>query len=272
MKSAYVAGGRFKVYEDGTINTVFDGIETPAPISYIGKTGRRYGTVRYIENGRQKMAYIHRLVAGAFIPNPYNLPQVNHIDGNKLNNAVSNLEWVTASKNVQHAYEIGLSNPMATAIPCKYCGTFTKARDEICPKCKLSLNAEANELDRHAKQSDRYSVIDTRFISETEKKYVEQAANGKSVVEIAELFGVSRQCVSAALLQAERKAARGNRPSKTAESQRISLVNKVQKSRKHLEEAKAVLAIAEADYQARLTALETFEKAFFSNDGTENET
>lgn len=50
----------------------------------------------------------HRLVAEAFIPNPHGLPAVNHKDGNKLNNSVNNLEWISIAENNQHAYDIGL--------------------------------------------------------------------------------------------------------------------------------------------------------------------
>lgn len=52
--------------------------------------------------------YVHRLVAQAFIPNPNNLPEVNHIDGNRQNNNVSNLEWIDRTGNYQHAIDTGL--------------------------------------------------------------------------------------------------------------------------------------------------------------------
>lgn len=56
-----------------------------------------------IKLGRGNMRRIHRLVAQAFIPNPLNLPQINHIDECKTNNNVENLEWVSASQNVRHS-------------------------------------------------------------------------------------------------------------------------------------------------------------------------
>lgn len=66
----------------------------------IGEHGYRY--YRLSKNGKKKMVYAHRLVAETYIPNPDNLPVVNHKDGNKLNNNVSNLEWVTYSENTKH--------------------------------------------------------------------------------------------------------------------------------------------------------------------------
>ena len=59
---------------------------------------------------------VHRLVAQTFIPNPDNLPEVNHIDGNKLNNHVDNLEWVTRQDNCIHRQQTGLGDIEAATI------------------------------------------------------------------------------------------------------------------------------------------------------------
>lgn len=67
-----------------------------------------YPQIHLWKNGKEYMFYVHRLVAQTFIDNPLNLPEVNHIDGNRTNNKVSNLEWVTSSGNSYHASKTGL--------------------------------------------------------------------------------------------------------------------------------------------------------------------
>jgi hypothetical protein len=68
---------------------------------------RGYKTV-----GINKTTYmVHRLVATHFCSNPYNKPYVNHLDGNKLNNFATNLEWCTTQENVQHSFDAGLRTP-----------------------------------------------------------------------------------------------------------------------------------------------------------------
>lgn len=74
----------------------------------INKYGYNYITIW--KNGKQKNFLIHRLVAIYFVSNSENKEQVNHLDGNKLNNYVGNLEWCTASENIQHAYTNNLNN------------------------------------------------------------------------------------------------------------------------------------------------------------------
>lgn len=63
-----------------------------------------YSKITLLKNGKQYLVSIHRLVAQTFIDNPKNFPEVNHIDGNKSNNNVNNLEWTTHSENIKHRF------------------------------------------------------------------------------------------------------------------------------------------------------------------------
>lgn len=105
-----------------------DGYEGLYKVSNLGrvksmnynKTGREkclkssdrkgYDAVILSRNGNRVCKSIHRLVLEAFTPNPNNKPQVNHIDGDKKNNNVNNLEWCTAKENTRHSFKNGLQN------------------------------------------------------------------------------------------------------------------------------------------------------------------
>lgn len=72
------------------------------------KNGKLYVQVVLVKEGKKKGYLVHRLVAMAFIPNPQELPEVNHINGRKRDNRAENLEWVDSSQNQHHSYKLGL--------------------------------------------------------------------------------------------------------------------------------------------------------------------
>jgi hypothetical protein len=74
-----------------------------------------YFYVRLTLNGTPKNYRVHRLLTQAFIPNPNNRPRINHEDGDKTNNKLTNLEWCMASDNLRHAYKLGLKQPTRKA-------------------------------------------------------------------------------------------------------------------------------------------------------------
>ncbi len=75
------------------------------------QTGYNFCTISLGGKNKKMCVRIHRAVAETFIENPYNKPEVNHIDGDKSHNYVENLEWVTGKENVFHAFATGLCNP-----------------------------------------------------------------------------------------------------------------------------------------------------------------
>jgi hypothetical protein len=77
------------------------------------KSGRVYFNMTW--RGYTKSVLVNRIIAWRFYPNPDNLPQVNHIDGDKENNAKDNLEWATGSENEKHAHRTGLKSGRGSA-------------------------------------------------------------------------------------------------------------------------------------------------------------
>ena len=111
-KWIYIDGEKsiYKVRSNGDIvSTEYQGRKRKKPHIMQGGIDRDgYHIVALTHNGHKKTFKIHRIVAQYFIPNPFNKPIVNHKDGNKINNNVFNLEWVTDWENVIHAKDYGL--------------------------------------------------------------------------------------------------------------------------------------------------------------------
>lgn len=132
-------GGKYQVSDCGQVrNTISDKILVQTP--------QRQGYLRvnlYREDGTYKTCYVHRLVASAFIENPHNLPQINHIDEIKSNNSVRNLEWVTPKQNVNHGtgHKRGADALKKPVVQLSKAGEFLREFDSI-----ISAGTATNNL------------------------------------------------------------------------------------------------------------------------------
>lgn len=98
---------KYAIHQDGTLIRVRDRYLIS---KHIDETGYYRVNIIYELNGKlQKYARLHRLLALTYLPSVENKPHINHIDGNKLNNSISNLEWCTPKENTQHAISTGLA-------------------------------------------------------------------------------------------------------------------------------------------------------------------
>lgn len=116
-----------------------------------------YLKITLYKNGKCKTFSIHRLVALAHLNNPNNYPVINHKDGNKLNNNISNLEWCTVSQNIKHAFDNGL---------CETCRAASRQN------CKNAHEARIKHLDENLKE-----LFDEIFIRKSKTKDISKKFN-----------------------------------------------------------------------------------------------
>lgn len=120
-----------------------------------------YISVGLWQNGKCKQRMLHRLVAEAFIPNPENKPFVNHIDGNKRNNKVENLEWVTCKENNEHAFQTRL-NPrtgLGTKVKCVETGIIYASFNEASRATKCSIDVIHRSINKKCKTRSGLTFI-----------------------------------------------------------------------------------------------------------------
>ena len=129
----------------------------------------KYCYVTLYKNGKATVIYVHRLVAQAFIPNPDNKPEVNHIDENKTNNQVSNLEWVTHKENINH----GTRNERASKVL-----SDGRLKGENHPNYGKKLGTHSEETKRKMSESHK-----GRKHSEETKAKISKSNKGKKLSE-----------------------------------------------------------------------------------------
>lgn len=148
---------------------------------WLGANG--YYHVDIHEHGTAQKIAVHRLLALHFLPNPENKRTVNHIDGNKQNNTLSNLEWATDSENLQHAHDTGLQPYRRNYSLADY-ETFLTARfltGETITAMAKTLNQSLTQLSLHLREAAvRLQLVDKyTAMLKTQKLHRAQEAGTK---------------------------------------------------------------------------------------------
>lgn len=143
---------KYKVSNTGKIITFKSSQEKEIKQHY-DKYGYLKVSLKY--KGKTYHKFVHRLVAEAFIPNPKNKPQVNHKDGNKSNNNVTNLEWNTPKENIIHAEKHGLR----THFSCEDHPNATTDNNTIRRICELLVQNELTVTDIAKKVGVSFTVV-----------------------------------------------------------------------------------------------------------------
>lgn len=141
------------------------------------KTKDNYFFVSLCRDKYEKRVRVHRLVAEHFLLNPDNLPQINHIDGNKQNNHISNLEWCSAQHNVIHSYKLGLASNKEERHP-----STVLTHEKVFRMAEMryggySYKQISEELD--LKYATVWSVINRRNWAESYTKAMEMLKNAE---------------------------------------------------------------------------------------------
>lgn len=190
------ADGRYLVSPDGKVlRRAGDGWET-APVATINS---RPAVIDQRGN-THSVFYLSRLIAEAYVPRPEGADRVYFLDGNCSNLSVRNLAWGTQRDVAKLNYATGKVHKHGR--PCRVCGRETlNYAPPICNGCREQQKKELHLKMVEKTIAARRDEVDLSLASPKQKKYAREWLKGKTVLEIAQKAGVSRQCVDASIKQ-----------------------------------------------------------------------
>jgi len=237
MKSKIVQNGLFEVFENGDIYRITEKGKKLAKQIKTSRDGAYYSVSAYVD-GKQKHYYSHRLIAQAFIPNPDHKKIVRHKDGNGLNNAIENLEWVNQEDFNPYLRKILEKERLKRSKPCQNCGEMTLTKDGICTQCKTKQINKLRQSLTADMRKETVGHLDLDYLTEKQRKAVELRNQGMSYGEIAETLNITRQAVGSRLKSAEKRNLVG-KPIKSKLKQLQALKEQVAKKEAKIEAYKA---------------------------------
>lgn len=205
LKEVYEVSNTGKVRSVERVVSFGKNIRTsPSKILRINDNGHGYKYVTMSNGSLRVREYVHRLVAKTFLPDNFHGLEVNHIDGDKSNNNVNNLEWVTRDENKEHAYLKGLSNGNSTdvsyiqanmIIDLVKTGRYTNG--DICEAFKISKTALTKLKKSDDEIRDKMEDIKNKRKSRGDLCWVYDKSSGKTyefinAKEAADHFGFYR--------------------------------------------------------------------------------
>lgn len=162
---------------------------------WIGANG--YYHVDIQENGKSSKFAVHRLLALHFLPNPENKRTVNHIDGNKLNNALSNLEWATDSENIKHAHDTGLQPYRRNYSLAEYKAFLDQFLQGISlTKLSESINQSLTQLSLHVRETAiRTDKLDLYEAELKRQRSIAQQNSNRDTLSVAMIDKTTNQVI-----------------------------------------------------------------------------
>lgn len=174
----------YTISEEGVITNVkTQKIKKP----WLGKVGYYY--IDLYENNKSTKVALHRLLAQTFLPNPENKRTVNHIDGNKLNNSLANLEWATDSENNQHAYETGLKVPVRLITDIEYAAILEKffsgiSLTEIVKSYNFSLPTFSTYVEEYVNKHNLVDKFNEEKVRQFNLRAINNGVNRRNIITL----------------------------------------------------------------------------------------